>query len=65
MTTQAWDEIVCNATTLIDRLDKNGYIFDSSSDDVENFKMIHELNVNKIDIMSMLYNIVNLQKDES
>lgn len=63
MTTQAWDEIVCNATTLIDKLDNNGHIFDSSDDAVMNFKMIHELNVNKIDILSMLYNIVSLRND--
>ena len=63
MSVQAWDDIVCNATVLLDRLDKNGNIFDSSEDAITNFKIIYELNMNKIDIISMLYNIVSLRND--
>lgn len=63
MSAQALNDIVCNATVLLDRLDRNGYIFDSSDDEVANFKIIHDLNMNKIDIISMLYNIVSLRND--
>ena len=64
MDVQTWDEIVCNATVLLDRIDKNGNIFDSSDDTMTNFKIINELNVNKIDILSLLYKIASFKNEE-
>jgi len=64
MSAQALNDIVCNATVLLDRLDRNGYIFDSSSDENINDRIVRNIDANKIDIISMLYNIINLKITE-
>ena len=64
MNVESLDDIVCNATVLLDKIDKNGCIFDSSEDEITNFKIINELNANKIDIMSILYNISRFRHEE-
>ncbi len=64
MDVQTWDEIVCNATVLLDRIDKNGCIFDSTDNATTNFKIIYELNMNKIDILSLLYKIASFKNEE-
>ena len=64
MNAQTWDEIVCTATNLIARLDNCGHIFDSSTDDIAYNRIVRCIDANKMDIMSMLYNIVNLNSCE-
>ena len=62
MTLQEWDQIVDSASVLLNRLDRNGCIFDSSDDDMVNGRMIRSINENKMDIISILYNILETRK---
>lgn len=62
MNTQEWNQIVDNASVLLNRLDKNGFIFDSSIDEVLNDRIIRSIDENKMDIISILYNILGTKK---
>ena len=62
MNVQEWDQIVDSASVLLNRLDKHGVIFDSSDDEMLNNKIVRSIDENKMDIISILYNILNTKK---
>jgi len=59
MSVQAWEDIVFEASILINKLDRNGSIFDSEYDEIVNKRIVRCINDNKLDIVSLLYNILN------
>lgn len=59
MSVQAWEDIVFEASILINKLDRNGSIFDSNHDEIVNRRIARCIDDNKLDIVSLLYNILN------
>jgi len=61
MSIKELDQIRDDASILLNRLDKYGYIFDSSDDDLLNKRIVRTIDENKMDIISILYNIINIE----
>lgn len=65
MSIKELDQIRDDASILLNRLDKYGYIFDSSEDDLINKRIVRTIDENKMDIISILYNIINIEEGDA
>lgn len=65
MSIKELDQIRDDASILLNRLDKYGYIFDSSDDDLINKRIVRTIDENKMDIISILYNIINIEEGDA
>ena len=61
MTTRELNELASDAQMLIEKIDGSGQIYNSNDNFLTNYNILKSLDENKINILSILYNIANLR----
>ena len=61
MTTRELNELAYDAQMLIEKIDGSGQIYNSNDNFLTNYNILKSLDENKINILSILYNIANLR----